>query len=186
MFSRHNRAFLRPRTWLHHHHPSRFGLPTANTKTRKTTRMRTVCVLSCIFSPDMPENFMLSLDKSHPKRSVSMRRGLSLLHRGGRTHPEVVRYGTVPTTLPFFSCQNAGDLMDEKITNNLSTKFAFRSSNPQEIRDILTLLGVKKMEGYETGIQNLRNRRCDADARRVNVVQWMLGTGTVRHVQHEP
>ena len=98
----------------------------------------------------MPENLCSVWIKVTLNDLYLMRRGTVASTPQGETHPEVVRMGRSATTLPFSVSQNAGDLVDEKITNNPFTKFAFRSSTTQEIRDILTLLGVKKMKDTKT------------------------------------
>lgn len=149
-------------------------LPTANTKPEDYSYENRLAVSVMYLLTRYARKLMLSLDKSHPKAiCIDEAWAVASTPQGAKLIPEVARMGRSHNTALLLVSQNAGDLMDEKITNNLSTKFAFRSSNPQEIRDILTLLGVKKDEGYENRIQNLRNGQCvmqDASGR-VNVVQ---------------
>lgn len=149
-------------------------LPTANTKPEDYSYENRLAVAVMYLLTRYSRKLMLSLDKSHPKAiCIDEAWAVASTPQGAKLIPEVARMGRSHNTALVLVSQNAGDLMDEKITNNLSTKFAFRSSNPQEIRDILALLGIAENEGYEQSIQNLRNGQCvmqDASGR-TNVVQ---------------
>ena len=64
--------------------------------------------------------------------------------------------------------QNAHDLLDERITNNLSAKFAFRSTEEQEINAVLKLLDVDPAAEHFARVRALRNGEClfrDTDGR---------------------
>src|SRR5699024_7621100 len=54
----------------------------------------------------------------------------------------LVRAGRAMNAGVYFVTQNADDLIDEKLKNNIGLKFAFRSTDSQEIKKTLTLFGV--------------------------------------------
>lgn len=59
-----------------------------------------------------------------------------------------------------FATQNCDDLQDEKIKNNIGMKFAFRSTDPVEIRKILSFMGMEQTEQNMEILKNLRNGEC--------------------------
>ena len=64
--------------------------------------------------------------------------------------------------------QNAGDFLDEQVTNCFSTKFAFRSTQDDEVRAVLRLLGVPATADNMAAVRDLGNGECvmaDADGR---------------------
>ena len=57
--------------------------------------------------------------------------------------------------------QNAGDLDDEKMRNNIGLKFAFRSTDTEEIRNTLEFFGLdKEDESLHNLLRNLGNGQC--------------------------
>lgn len=64
--------------------------------------------------------------------------------------------------------QNAGDLLNEQVTNCISSVFAFRSSERTEVADVLSLLGVERSEEHAASLRTLGNGECifrDLDGR---------------------
>jgi AAA domain-containing protein len=89
------------------------------------------------------------------------RQGRALVERLART-------GRSKNTALILVTQNAHDLLDERITNNLSAKFAFRSTEEQEIRSVLKLLDVEAAPEHFARVRALRNGEClfrDTDGR---------------------
>jgi hypothetical protein len=89
------------------------------------------------------------------------RQGRALVERLART-------GRSKNTALVLVTQNAHDLLDERITNNLSAKFAFRSTEEQEVRAVLKLLDVDPAPEHFTRVRALRNGEClfrDTDGR---------------------
>jgi hypothetical protein len=121
---------------------------------------------------------MLSLDKSHPKAiCIDEAWAITTTPQGAKLIPEIARMGRSHNTALVLVSQNAGDLMAESVTNSISTKFAFRSSIPGEIDDVLELMGLDKDQGYQSAVRDLRNGEClmqDVDGRvaRVQIDAW--------------
>lgn len=64
--------------------------------------------------------------------------------QGRNLSSRLVRAGRSMNAGIYFVTQNANDLLNEKIKNNIGMKFAFRSTDPDEIRNVLKLF----LEGY--------------------------------------
>jgi len=61
----------------------------------------------------------------------------------------------------YFITQNADDLLDEKMKNNIGLKFAFRSTDINEIKKILTFFNLEvDNEENQKMIRNLENGQC--------------------------
>ena len=121
---------------------------------------------------------MLSLNKSHPKAiCIDEAWAITTTPQGAKLIPEIARMGRSHNTALVLVSQNAGDLMAEAVTNSISTKFAFRSSIPSEIDDVMELMGLDKDQGYQSAVRDLRNGECimqDVDGRvaRVQIDAW--------------
>ena len=58
----------------------------------------------------------------------------------------------------YFVTQNANDLLDEKMKNNIGMKFAFRSTDINEIKNTLEFFSLdKEDEGNQNRLRNLEN-----------------------------
>lgn len=123
-------------------------------------------------------HLMLNLDKNHPKAiCVDEAWVITSTPQGRKLIPEVARMGRSHNTAVVLVSQNAGDLMDEQVTNSLATKFAFRSTNPTEVDNVLTVLGMDLDEEHRLAVRDLRNGEClmqDVDGRiaRVQISDW--------------
>lgn len=121
---------------------------------------------------------MLNLDKSHPKAIlIDEAWAITATPQGAKLIPEIARMGRSHNTALTLVTQNAKDLMDEKVTNSVSTVFAFRSTKVEEIRSVLDLLGVEADESHIATVRELRNGEClmrDPDGRvaRVQISDW--------------
>ena len=121
---------------------------------------------------------MLNMDKGHPKAiCIDEAWAITSTPQGAKLIPEIARMGRSHNTALVLVSQNAGDLMAESVTNSLSTKFAFRSSIPQEIDNVMDLMGLGRDQGYQGAVRDLRNGEClmqDVDGRvsRVYVDAW--------------
>lgn len=61
----------------------------------------------------------------------------------------------------YFVTQNAADLTDEKLKNNIGVKFAFRSRDTNEIKKTLDFFGVDpEDEANQQRLRNLENGQC--------------------------
>ncbi|MFP5370015.1 MAG: ATP-binding protein [Actinomycetes bacterium] len=89
------------------------------------------------------------------------RQGRSLVQRLART-------GRSKNTAFVLVTQNAGDLLEETVTNNLSACFAFRSTQADEVGAVLRLLGVDPTPAHAAMVCSLGNGECvfrDVDGR---------------------
>lgn len=121
---------------------------------------------------------MLSLNKSHPKAIfIDEAWAITGTPQGARLIPETARMGRSHNTALILVSQNARDLMDEQITNSISTVLAFKSKDPKEVDSVLSLLGVPIDDGTRGAIRDLFNGECimrDVDGRvsRVQISAW--------------
>jgi AAA-like domain len=79
---------------------------------------------------------------------------------GAKLVPEVSRMGRSRNTALVLISQNAGDLLNEQVTNCLSSVFAFRSSERAEVANVLSLLGVEPSEEHKAILRALGNGEC--------------------------
>jgi hypothetical protein len=56
--------------------------------------------------------------------------------------------------------QNAGDLLNEQVTNCLSGVFAFRSTERAEVANVMALLGVAPSDEHKAVLRSLGNGEC--------------------------
>ncbi len=88
--------------------------------------------------------------------------------QGAKLIPEVSRMGRSRNTALIMVSQNAGDLLNEQVTNCISSVFAFRSSERTEVTHVLALLGVEQSEQHKAALRGLGNGECifrDLDGR---------------------
>jgi RecA/RadA recombinase len=79
---------------------------------------------------------------------------------GAKLVPEVSRMGRSRNTALILVSQNAGDLLNEQVTNCLSSVFAFRSSERSEVANVMSLLGVEPTEEHKAVLRSLGNGEC--------------------------
>lgn len=73
----------------------------------------------------------------------------------------LVRAGRSMNAGVYFVTQNADDLIDEKLKNNIGLKFAFRSTDKEEIKKTLEFFGVdKEDENNQKRLRELENGQC--------------------------
>ncbi len=88
--------------------------------------------------------------------------------QGAKLIPEVSRMGRSRNTALIMVSQNAGDLLNEQVTNCISSVFAFRSSERTEVASVLSLLGVEQSDEHKAALRGLGNGECifrDLDGR---------------------
>lgn len=74
---------------------------------------------------------------------------------------KLVREGRAMNAGVYFITQNAGDLSDEKIKNNIGLKFAFRSTDIDEIKKTLEFFGLDpEDEVNQRRLSSLENGQC--------------------------
>jgi hypothetical protein len=88
--------------------------------------------------------------------------------QGAKLIPEVSRMGRSRNTALIMVSQNAGDLLNEQVTNCISSVFAFRSSERTEVASVLALLGLEQSDEHKAALRALGNGECifrDLDGR---------------------
>ena len=88
--------------------------------------------------------------------------------QGAKLIPEVSRMGRSRNTALIMVSQNASDLLNEQVTNCISSVFAFRSSERTEVGSVLSLLGVDRSDEHTAVLRTLGNGECifrDLDGR---------------------
>jgi RecA/RadA recombinase len=93
---------------------------------------------------------------------------------GAKLVPEVSRMGRSRNTALILVSQNARDLLNEQVTNCISSVFAFRSSERTEVESVLSLLGVESSDDHRAVLRALGNgeaifRDLDGRAGRIGV-----------------
>lgn len=108
-----------------------------------------------------------ALDFIHSDRSifkiVDLDEAWSFLQvaQGKTLSMKLVRAGRAMNAGVYFVTQNADDLLDEKLKNNLGLKFAFRSTDITEIKKTLEFFGIdKEDEGNQKRLRDLENGQC--------------------------
>lgn len=80
--------------------------------------------------------------------------------QGSHLATRLVRAGRSMNAGIYLVTQNADDLLDEKMKNNIGMKFAFRSTDPKEIENVLSLLNLKNTEYNASTLRELQNGQC--------------------------
>ena len=87
---------------------------------------------------------------------------------GAKLVPEVSRMGRSRNTALILVSQNAGNLLNEQVTNCLSSVYSFRSTERNEVGNVMALLGVENSDEHRAVLRNLGNGECifrDLDGR---------------------
>lgn len=136
-------------------------LPDAETgfKEYTTVELLSVAILMVIST--------FALDFIHSDRSVfkivDLDEAWSFLQvaQGKTLSNKLVRAGRAMNAGVYFVTQNADDLLDEKMKNNIGLKFAFRSTDIHEIKKTLEFFGVdKEDEQNQKRLRDLENGQC--------------------------
>lgn len=136
-------------------------LPDADTSFEEYTTMELLSVAMLIVISTF------ALDFIHSDRSVfkivDLDEAWSFLQvaQGKTLSMKLVRAGRAMNAGVYFVTQNADDLLDEKMKNNIGLKFAFRSTDLVEIKKTLTFFGVDaEDEGNQKRLRELENGQC--------------------------
>jgi hypothetical protein len=117
--------------------------------------------------------------------------------QGAKLIPEVSRMGRSRNTALILVSQNAGDLLNEQVTNCISGVFAFRSTERAEVAHVLALLGIEDCDEHRAALRGLANGECifrdlDGRAGRIGVdlisedLRLCLDTNPTRARPEEP
>ena len=136
-------------------------LPDAETRFEEYTTMELLSVAMLIVISTF------ALDFIHSDRSifkiVDLDEAWSFLQvaQGKTLSNKLVRAGRSMNAGVYFVTQNADDLTDEKMKNNIGLKFAFRSTDTNEIKKTLQFFGVNPdNEANQKRLRELENGQC--------------------------
>jgi len=136
-------------------------LPDAETSFEEYTTMELLSVAMLIIISTF------ALDFIHSDRSifkiVDLDEAWTFLQisQGKTLSNKLVRAGRAMNAGVYFVTQNAADLTDEKLKNNIGVKFAFRSRDTNEIKKTLDFFGVDpEDEANQQRLRNLENGQC--------------------------
>lgn len=133
-------------------------LPDANTTMEEYTTMEMLSVSMLMAISTFALDFIHS-DTSIFK-IVDLDEAWSFLQvaQGKTLSMKLVREGRAMNAGVYFVTQNANDLLDEKMKNNIGMKFAFRSTDINEIKNTLEFFSLdKEDEGNQNRLRNLEN-----------------------------
>ncbi len=136
-------------------------LPEKNTAVSDYTTMELLSVAMLVVVSTFALDFIQS-DRSVFK-IVDLDEAWAFLNvaQGKTLSNKLVRAGRSMNAGVYFSTQNASDLSDPMLRNNIGLKFAFRSTDIDEIKDTLEFFGVdSEDEGNQKRIKNLENGQC--------------------------
>ncbi|MBB5627421.1 ATP-binding protein [Sphaerisporangium krabiense] len=108
---------------------------------------------------------------------------------GAKLVPEVSRMGRSRNTALVLVSQNAGDLLNEQVTNCLSSVFAFRSTERVEVDSVMALLGVEPSEEHKGALRSLGNGECifrDLDGRAGRIGVDLISEELLRWLDTNP
>lgn len=136
-------------------------LPDAETSFEEYTTMELLSVAMLIVISTF------ALDFIHTDRSkfkiVDLDEAWSFLQvvQGKTLSMKLVRAGRAMNAGVYFVTQNTDDLLDEKLKNNIGLKFAFRSTDINEIKKTLEFFGVDKEDEHnQKRLRGLENGQC--------------------------
>ncbi|MDN9333065.1 ATP-binding protein [Clostridioides difficile] len=136
-------------------------LPDKDTSFEEYTTMESLSVAMLIVISTF------ALDFIHSDRSifkiVDLDEAWTFLNvaQGKTLSNKLVRAGRAMNAGVYFVTQNAGDVSDENLKNNIGLKFAFRSTDINEIKRTLEFFGVdKEDENNQKRLRGLENGQC--------------------------
>ena len=136
-------------------------LPDADNSFEEYTTMELLSVAMLIVISTFALDFIQS-DRSIFK-IVDLDEAWSFLQvaQGKTLSMKLVRAGRAMNAGVYFVTQNADDLLDEKMKNNIGLKFAFRSTDLVEIKKTLSFFGVDaEDENNQKRLRDLENGQC--------------------------
>ncbi|MFD9940865.1 ATP-binding protein [Nonomuraea sp. NPDC059023] len=133
---------------------------------------------------------MNSLDRRAPKAIfLDEAWAITSTPEGAKLVPEVSRMGRSRNTALVLVSQNAGDLLNEQVTNCLSSVFAFRSTERVEVDHVMALLGVDPSEEHKAVLRSLGNGECvfrDLDGRAGRIAVDLISEELLRWLDTNP
>ncbi|MGH3322440.1 MAG: ATP-binding protein [Streptosporangiaceae bacterium] len=135
-------------------------------------------------------HLMHGLDRRVPKAIfLDEAWAITSTQEGAKLVPEVSRMGRSRNTALILVSQNAGDLLNEQVTNCLSSVFTFRSTESAEVHNVLTLLGVEPSDEHKVVLRGLGNGECvfrDLDGRAGRIAVDLISDDLLRWIDTNP
>ncbi|WP_274661727.1 ATP-binding protein [Enterococcus lactis] len=136
-------------------------LPDAQTSFSDYTTMELLSVAMLIVISTFALEFIYSDRKTFKIVDLDEAWSILQVQQGKALSNRLVRAGRAMNAAVYFVTQNADDLIDEKLKNNIGLKFAFRSTDIHEIKKILEFFGVdKEDEDNQQRLRELENGQC--------------------------
>lgn len=136
-------------------------LPDSETKLTEYTTMEMLSIAMLLVVSTFALEF-IHTDRTSFK-IVNLDEAWSILQvaQGKVMSNKLVRAGRSMNAGSWFVTQQTGDLSDEKMKNNIGLKFAFRSTDPVEVKNTLRFFGVDpEDEGNQQTLKSLENGQC--------------------------
>jgi hypothetical protein len=136
-------------------------LPDSNTSRDDYSYEQRLSVALLYLVSQFSRRLLNSIDRTAPKAIfLDEAWAITSTPEGAKLVPEVSRMGRSRNTALVLISQNAGDLLNEQVTNCLSSVFAFRSSERAEVGNVLSLLGVEPSDEHKAVLRALGNGEC--------------------------
>jgi AAA-like domain len=136
-------------------------LPDSNTARDDYSYEQRLSVALLYLVSQFSRRLLNSVDRTAPKAIfLDEAWAITSTPEGAKLVPEVSRMGRSRNTALVLISQNAGDLLNEQVTNCISSVFAFRSSERAEVGNVLSLLGVEVSEEHKAVLRALGNGEC--------------------------
>jgi len=136
-------------------------LPDTNTKRDDYSYEQRLSVALLYLVSQFARKLLNGMDRTAPKAIfLDEAWAITSTPEGAKLVPEVSRMGRSRNTALVLVSQNAGDLLNEQVTNCLSGVFAFRSTERGEVADVMSLLGVAPSDEHKAVLRSLGNGEC--------------------------
>jgi hypothetical protein len=136
-------------------------LPDSNTNRDDYSYEQRLSVALLYLVSQFARKLLNGIDKTMPKAIfLDEAWAITSTPQGAKLVPEVSRMGRSRNTALILVSQNAGDLLNEQVTNCLSSVFAFRSTERAEVSNVMSLLGVAPSDEHKAVLRSLGNGEC--------------------------
>jgi RecA/RadA recombinase len=136
-------------------------LPDSNTNRDDYSYEQRLSVALLYLVSQFARKLLNGIDKTMPKAIfLDEAWAITSTPEGAKLVPEVSRMGRSRNTALILVSQNAGDLLNEQVTNCLSSVFAFRSTERAEVSNVMSLLGVAPSDEHKAVLRSLGNGEC--------------------------
>ena len=136
-------------------------LPDAETSFEEYTTMELLSVSMLIVISTFALDFIHNDRKKFKIVDIDEAWSFLQVAQGKTLSNKLVRAGRAMNAGVYFVTQNSDDLLDERLKNNIGLKFAFRSTDINEIRKTLEFFGLdKEDESNQKRLRDLENGQC--------------------------